>query len=77
MQLTIPNTFISSIENDEEHVMHSKNHDIKITMNDDAVKLWKNFLIHLKIDIKIIWNQWKGGSVYLIMFISCIRNVIK
>ena len=27
------------------------------------MKLLKNFLIHLKTDIKMIWNQWKVASV--------------
>ena len=30
IQLAIANYFISSIDNDEEHVMHSKSHNIKI-----------------------------------------------
>ena len=48
MQLTIPNTFISSIENDEEHVIHSKNDDIKITMNDEAGEVMKELFNSLK-----------------------------
>ena len=39
IQLAIANNFISSIGEDEERTMHSKS---------------DNFLIHLKIDIKII-----------------------
>ena len=27
------------------------------------LKLYKSFLIHLRIDIKIIWNQWKVVSL--------------
>ena len=36
IQLTIANNFISSIDNDEEHVMHSKSDNIEIMMNDKA-----------------------------------------
>ena len=34
--MTIADNFISSIDNDREHVMHSKSYNIKIIMNDDA-----------------------------------------
>ena len=34
IQLTIANNFISSVENDEECVMHSKTDSIEIMMND-------------------------------------------
>ena len=33
IQLTIANNFISSIDNDKEHVMHSKSDNIEIMMN--------------------------------------------
>ena len=52
-QLTIENDLISSTDNDEGHVMHSKSGNIEIMINDE-VKLQKNFLNHSKIDIKII-----------------------
>ena len=57
IQLTISNNLIYSIDIDEMHVIHSKSDNIEIMMNDEANKMIKNFLIHLKIDIKIIWNQ--------------------
>ena len=53
IQLTIANNFILSIDNDEERIMHSKSDSIEIIINNEADK----FLIHLKIDIKIILNQ--------------------
>ena len=34
IQLTIANKFVSSIDNDEEHVMHSESNNIKIMIND-------------------------------------------
>ena len=57
IQLAIANNFISSIDNDEERVMHSKNNNIEIMINDEVDEVMKEFLIHLKIDIKIIWNR--------------------
>ena len=66
---------INSIDNDEEHVMHSKSDSIEIMINDEADEVIKelfdshqnshqnnlesmkgseNFLIHFKMDIKII-----------------------
>ena len=43
----------------------------------NKTKLQKKFLIHLKTDIKIIWNQSKIGGLSLIMFSYCIVNAIK
>ena len=36
IQLTISNNFISSLDNDEERVMHSKSDNIEIMINDEA-----------------------------------------
>ena len=36
IQLKIPNNFISSIDNDEECVMHSESDNIEIMVNDEA-----------------------------------------
>ena len=36
IQLKIVNNFISSKDNDEEHVMHSKSYNIEIMINDEA-----------------------------------------
>ena len=38
IQLTIANNFISSIDNDEEHVMHSKSDNTEIMINDKVIK---------------------------------------
>ena len=54
IQLTIANNFIFSIDNDEEHVVHSKSDNIEIMINDNRDEGIKNFLIHLNIDFKII-----------------------
>ena len=37
--------------------MHSKTDNIEVMIDHEADELENNFLIHLKIDIKIIWNQ--------------------
>ena len=52
IQLTIANNFISSIGNDEEHVMYSKGDNISIIIKVEADEVV--FLIYLKIDLKII-----------------------
>ena len=41
IQLTIANDFISSIDNDEEHVMHSKSDNIEIMINYGAGEILK------------------------------------
>ena len=39
--MTIANNFISSIDNDEKHVMHSKSDNIEIMINDKADEVIK------------------------------------
>ena len=58
-------------------VIHSKSDNIKIMMNDKAHEVIRELFDSLKIDIKLIWNQWKVVSFILIMFIYCIINVIQ
>ena len=41
IQLTIENNFISSIDNDEEHVLHSKSDNMEIMINDKADEVIK------------------------------------
>ena len=48
IQLTIANNFISSIDNDEVHIMHSKSDNIKIVMNDKADEITEKILDSLK-----------------------------
>ena len=58
IQLTITISFISSTDdNDEERVMYSKSDNIEIMISDEANGVTKNFLIHLKIDVKIIYSR--------------------
>ena len=37
--------------------MHSKSDNVEIVISDETDEVIKNVLIHLKIDIKIIYNQ--------------------
>ena len=41
IQLIIANNFVSSIDNNEEHVMHSKCDNIEILINDEADEVIK------------------------------------
>ena len=54
IQLTTANNFISSIDNDEEHVVHSKRDYIEIMINGEADKVIKELFDSLKIDMKMI-----------------------
>ena len=56
IQLTKAINFLSSIDNYEERVIHSKTDKIEIMINVEANEVIKILLIHSKIDIKIIWN---------------------
>ena len=48
MELEIAINFVSSIDNDEERVMHSKSDDMQIMINDEAEEVIKNFFDSLK-----------------------------
>ena len=43
IQLTIATNFISSKDNDEEHVMHPKSDNVEIMINDQAGEVFENF----------------------------------
>ena len=48
IQLTIANNFISSTDNDEDHVMHSKIETIEIMINDKTDEVIKQLFRSLK-----------------------------
>ena len=48
IQLTIANNFFSSIDNDEERVMHSKKDNIEIMIINEAHEVIKGFFDSLK-----------------------------
>ena len=56
IELTKVIHFMSSIDNNEERVMHSRSDNIEIMIDDEANNVIKNLLIHSKIDVKIIWS---------------------
>ena len=71
IQLTITIDFISSKDDDEEHVMHSKSDNIEIRISDDADEVIKKRFDSLKIDIKIILNQLEVERLSSIMSSYC------
>ena len=48
IQLTIGNNFISSIDNDEECIMHSQSGNIEVMVNDEADEVIKELFDSLK-----------------------------
>ena len=57
IQSAIANNFISSKDNDEEQLMHSKSDDIEILINDEEDEVIEELLNHSIIDIIIIWKN--------------------
>ena len=72
IQITIVINFISSMDNDEKHVMHSKSDGIEIMMNDEADEFIKKFFDSLKNRYQN--NQWKVVNLSSMMFIYCIMS---
>ena len=62
IQLTIENKFISSINNDEEHVMHSKSDNIEIMINDDADEVIEELFKSLKNRYQNDLESMKGSE---------------
>ena len=76
IQLTIANNFISSIADDEERLMHSKNDNIEIMMNDEAYEVIKKLFVSLKNKYQNNLESVKDSGLSLIMFSNSIINVI-
>ena len=57
IRLTLANNFISSVDNDEEHVIHSKSNNMENTIKDEEDEVIKELFDPLKIGIKLIWDQ--------------------
>ena len=53
IQLTISNNFISSLDNDEKRVMHSKSDNIEIMINDETDEITEKLYDSLKNRFKI------------------------
>ena len=56
IQLTIAINFISSIDNDEERVMHSKSDNLEVMVNDGADKVTTELFDLLKSRYQIVCN---------------------
>ena len=54
IQLTIANNFVSSIDNNEARVMHSKSDNIEFMINNGTDEVIKEIFDSLKTDIKVI-----------------------
>ena len=57
IQLRIGNNFISSVDNDEECVMHSKNNNKENKITDKADEIIKELFDSYIVNTKINWNQ--------------------
>ena len=62
IQLTIANNFISSLDNDEEHVMHSKSDNIEIMISDEASKVIEELFDSLKNRYQNNLQSMKGSE---------------
>ena len=62
IQLKIANNFIPSIDNDEERVMHSKNDNIEIRINDEADKVSNKLFDSLKNRYQNNLESMKGSE---------------
>ena len=77
IQLTTAITFISSIYNDEEHVMHSKSDNIEIMMNDEVDEVVKKLFNSLKsrhqIDLKSMKSSEFAFDYVHLLYYECIK----
>ena len=62
VQLAIANNFISSIDNDEKRVMHSKSDNIEIMINDKTDEVTKELFDSLKIRYQNNLESMKGSE---------------
>ena len=62
IQLTIANNFISSIDNDEARVTHSKSGNIEIMINDESDEVIKELFDSLKNRYQNNLESMKGSE---------------
>ena len=74
-QLAIANDFSSSIENDEEHVIHSKSENIEIMINDEAHEVIKELFDSLENRYQNNSESMKGSEFAFDYSHFCIINV--
>ena len=72
IQLTIANNFISSIDNDEECVMHSKSDNIEIMINDKAEEVIEKLFRSIKKRFQNNLESMKGmqGSEFVFDYVQ-------
>ena len=68
------NNFTSSVDNDQEHVMHWESDSVEIMINDEADEVRKDLFDSLKNRYQ---NNLEPMSLSSVMFICYIINVIK
>ena len=76
IKLTIPSNFISSIDNDEERLIHSKIHNIEIMINDEADGVIKELFHSLKNRHQNNLESLEGSAFVFDYGIYYIINVI-
>ena len=76
IQLRIASNFISSTDNNEKHVMHSKIDNIEIIINDEEDEVIKDLLDSLKIRYQNNLESMKG-SHFVFNYVHFFHYVIK
>ena len=76
IKLTIPSNFISSIDNDEERLIHSKSDNIEIMINDEADGVIKELFDSLKNRHQNNLESLEGSAFVFDYRIYYIINVI-
>ena len=76
IKLTIPSNFISSIDNDEERLIHSKSDNIEIMINDEADGVIKELFDSLKNRHQNNLESLEGSAFVFDYGIYYIINVI-
>ena len=75
--LTIAINFISSKDNDEERIMHSKSGNKEIMINEKADKIIKNVFKSLLNRYQNNLEKLMKGSDIIFDYVNCIINVMK
>ena len=68
-QLTIADNFIFSLDNEEEHVTHSKSNNIEIMNNDEADEVIKELFNSLQKRYQSNLESMKGSE----LFFDCVQ----
>ena len=75
--LTIAINFISSKDNDEERIMHSKSDNKEIMINEKVDKIIKNVFKSLLNRYQNNLEKLMKGSDIIFDYVNCIINVMK